>query len=335
MVAVVAAVGGEVEGHREPHLTGGEVGAVEGVRLLGGREARVLPDRPRPVGVHRGPHAAEERVEPGERVDGFEILEVGRGVQGLHRDALGRDPCERRRIALQLLRRERLPVGDGPVRASRSVISHGERVEVASSGHELVTRRRLGATRAVLSSPGARLRRCGRGRRRPRGPGGQRPRRPCRHGACWSRGPSRPRRRRAGRGCFRCDAPAAAWTAGVRDARVGRLAVDAGRRRLDEAELLCHILSIPRGCDSYSRGFRRPRNRPIGSGGIKSTGAPGAAGRGGRGCGAHEHGRDRGVARTGAACAGIPGCCWSSRSVPTWRHTWCGRSCTGPVTGRW
>ena len=213
MVAVVAAVRGEVEGHREPHLTGGEVGAVEGVRLLRGREARVLPDRPRPVGVHRGPHAAQEGVEPGERVDGFEILEVGGGVQGLHRDALGRDPRERRRIALQLLRRERLPVGDGPVRASRSVSSHGERVEVASSGHELVTRGVLGATRAVLSSPGARLRRCGRGRRRPRGPGGQRPRRPSRHGACWSREPSRPRRRRAGRGCFRCDGPAAASNA--------------------------------------------------------------------------------------------------------------------------
>ena len=40
VVAVVAAVGGEVEGHRQAHLPGGEVAAVEGVRLLGGREAR-------------------------------------------------------------------------------------------------------------------------------------------------------------------------------------------------------------------------------------------------------------------------------------------------------
>ena len=77
VVAVVAAVGGEVEGHRQPHLAGGEVGAVEGVRLLGGGEAGVLADRPRPVGVHRGPDAADERVEAGERADGLEALEVG------------------------------------------------------------------------------------------------------------------------------------------------------------------------------------------------------------------------------------------------------------------
>ena len=92
VVAVVAAVRGEVEGHRQAHLPGGEVGPVEGVRLLGGGEAGVLADRPRPVGVHRGPHAPEERVEPGQRVDGLEPLEVGGGVERLHRDALGRGP---------------------------------------------------------------------------------------------------------------------------------------------------------------------------------------------------------------------------------------------------
>ncbi len=55
VVAVVAAVRREVERDRQTHLPGGEVLAVEGVRLLGGREAGVLADRPRPVRVHRRP----------------------------------------------------------------------------------------------------------------------------------------------------------------------------------------------------------------------------------------------------------------------------------------
>jgi hypothetical protein len=46
VVAVIAAVGGQVEGDRQALLPGGEVAAVEGVRFLGGGEAGVLPDRP-------------------------------------------------------------------------------------------------------------------------------------------------------------------------------------------------------------------------------------------------------------------------------------------------
>ena len=79
VIAVVAAVRGEVERHREPHLSGREVGAVEGVRLLGGGEARVLADGPRSVGVHGGPHAAQEGLEPGQRVDRL------RGLRGRRR----------------------------------------------------------------------------------------------------------------------------------------------------------------------------------------------------------------------------------------------------------
>jgi hypothetical protein len=66
VVGVVAAVGGEVEGHRHALLAGGQVAAVEGVGLLGGGEAGVLADGPRPVGVHGGPHAAGERREAGQ-----------------------------------------------------------------------------------------------------------------------------------------------------------------------------------------------------------------------------------------------------------------------------
>ena len=58
---VVAPVGGQVEGHRQAGLARGQVALVEGVGLLGGREPAVLAERPGPVGVHRGPHAADER----------------------------------------------------------------------------------------------------------------------------------------------------------------------------------------------------------------------------------------------------------------------------------
>ena len=66
MVAVIAAVGGEIEGDREALLPGGEVAAVEGVGFLGGREARILADRPGPAGIHRGIGPARERREAGQ-----------------------------------------------------------------------------------------------------------------------------------------------------------------------------------------------------------------------------------------------------------------------------
>src|SRR5437016_2488993 len=59
MVAVVTAMGGKVEGDRQPHLPRLQVLAVEAVRLLGGREPRILADGPRPVRVHRRPRPAE------------------------------------------------------------------------------------------------------------------------------------------------------------------------------------------------------------------------------------------------------------------------------------
>ena len=77
MVGVVAPVGGEVEGDREAHLPGGQVAPVEGVRLLGGGEPGVLADGPRPVGVHRRPHAAHERRGAGDRAEVVDAVEVG------------------------------------------------------------------------------------------------------------------------------------------------------------------------------------------------------------------------------------------------------------------
>ena len=55
---------------------GGQVAPVEGVGLLGRREPGVLADGPGPVGVHRGPHAADERARTRAGRRGGRALEV-------------------------------------------------------------------------------------------------------------------------------------------------------------------------------------------------------------------------------------------------------------------
>ncbi len=111
MVAVVAAVGGEVEGDRQPCWPGGQRLAVEGVRLLGGREAGVLADRPGPAGVHRRARAAGEGREARQGAGVLEPFEVGGGVERLDGDALGRVPGEVfERPAAQFLLGQRFPV---------------------------------------------------------------------------------------------------------------------------------------------------------------------------------------------------------------------------------
>ena len=109
MIAVIAAVGGEIEGDREPLLPRGEVAAVEGVGLLGGGEAGILADRPGAAGVHRRAHAAGEGREA--RKAGIVLGRILGGVERLDLDPFGRAPDE---VApLHFLLGERLPVGEG------------------------------------------------------------------------------------------------------------------------------------------------------------------------------------------------------------------------------
>jgi hypothetical protein len=89
MIAVVTAMGGQIERHRKPHLPGGEVLAIEGVGFFGGGEARILADGPRTPGIHRAPHAAHERHQAGQRVGRFQPFKVGSGVKRLDGDAFG------------------------------------------------------------------------------------------------------------------------------------------------------------------------------------------------------------------------------------------------------
>lgn len=72
-------VGGQVEGHAEALLTGGQVALVESVALLGGAEASVLPHGPGLHRVHGRPRP------PGKRELAWELLGQGNvvGRQGL------------------------------------------------------------------------------------------------------------------------------------------------------------------------------------------------------------------------------------------------------------
>ena len=92
MVAVVAAVGGEIEGDRQALLPGRDVAPVEGVGVLRRREARVLPDGPRLRDVHGRVGPAQIGRDAGIAVEEVEPGRVGRRVDLLHRDALGRQP---------------------------------------------------------------------------------------------------------------------------------------------------------------------------------------------------------------------------------------------------
>ncbi len=135
MVRVVAAVCGQVEGHRHALCAAGQRLAIEGVRLLCGGEPGVLADGPGPHGVHRRLRAAHEGFETGQRVGMRQPLQVGSGVQRLDGDAFGRDPVQR--IELPARRGLRGRLGPG-VECGRFVMLHGV-------GHSALLSRRRGA----------------------------------------------------------------------------------------------------------------------------------------------------------------------------------------------
>ena len=156
VVGVVAAVGGEVEGHRHALLAGGQVAPVEGVALLGGGEAGVLADRPRPAGVHRGPRRrARTGRSPGSAAEVLDAVEVVLGVERLDGDALGGVPdraCRGRRPSGPC---RRAPASRP--RGSVPGVSHG--VEVTAGPATQQNRRRDGVSLPLRG-------RRGRGRRR-------------------------------------------------------------------------------------------------------------------------------------------------------------------------
>jgi hypothetical protein len=87
MVRVVAAVRGEVERDRHALAASGKRLAVERVGFLGGREAGVLADGPRPGGIHGGLRAANIGRKTRQRVGVRQAVDVGAGVERLDRQA--------------------------------------------------------------------------------------------------------------------------------------------------------------------------------------------------------------------------------------------------------
>ena len=68
---------GEVEGDGHALLTGREVAAIEGVGVLGGGEAGILPHRPRPLHVHGRVGTAQIRRDAWEPIEKVDAVEVG------------------------------------------------------------------------------------------------------------------------------------------------------------------------------------------------------------------------------------------------------------------
>ncbi len=99
MIAVVAAMGGEIESDREALLPGGEIAPVEGVGILRGGEAGILPDGPGLRRVHGRVGAAQVRRLAGIGVEEIEPGEIGFAIGGLHRDGFRRHPGRSRAIA--------------------------------------------------------------------------------------------------------------------------------------------------------------------------------------------------------------------------------------------
>ena len=89
MIRIIATMGRKVESNRKPLLPGGEIAAVEGIRLFGARVARILPDGPRPLDIHGGVRAAHIRRDAGETIEAIEPGNVACAVDRRDAYALG------------------------------------------------------------------------------------------------------------------------------------------------------------------------------------------------------------------------------------------------------
>ena len=92
MIAVVTAMGGEIEGDRKALLAGRKIAPIEGVGILRRGEAGILPDRPWLGHVHGRVGAAQIGRDAGISVEPVQRSEIVGAIGALHRDALGREP---------------------------------------------------------------------------------------------------------------------------------------------------------------------------------------------------------------------------------------------------
>ena len=81
VVRIVAAVGGQVEGHGKPLLAGGQIAAVKGIGFPGRRKTGILADGPGASGIHGGHGAADIGGEAGHGVDVGHAFQVLGGIK--------------------------------------------------------------------------------------------------------------------------------------------------------------------------------------------------------------------------------------------------------------
>ena len=138
MVGVIAAVGRQVEGHRQTFLPGRQIPPVEGVGVRRGGEPRVLADGPRLVDVHRRIGPADERRCAGNAVGrvtgGHQRLPVRADVKGLDDDAFRGGPVELF-CGVAVRGRRRSHLGGGLGRRGRGCGSGSAQGDVGEAGH--------------------------------------------------------------------------------------------------------------------------------------------------------------------------------------------------------
>ncbi len=117
MVAVIAAMGGEIEGDRKALLPGGQIAAVKGVRLLGRGEAGILPDGPGLLDIHGRIRAAQEWRQAGHGLQKIQARKRCLVIGGRNRNPLRRHPRLARGI-FHLARRGERPLHLRKIRQS-------------------------------------------------------------------------------------------------------------------------------------------------------------------------------------------------------------------------
>ena len=137
IVGIITAMRRQVEGHGQPHLAGGKVAPVEGVRFLGRRKAGILPDRPGAGGIHGGvgttkiggdPRTGRRRHRLGCRVGRGQRHDINALVGGA-----------RRRQAQRLRGAARRQRKDGEIRQAHDAPSRA--VQKVRQGRDPVRRR--------------------------------------------------------------------------------------------------------------------------------------------------------------------------------------------------
>ena len=132
MIAVVAAVGGEIEGDGEALLAGREVAAVEGIGGFRRREAGILADRPGAPRIHGGARAAHEGRKSRQAVEVVDPFEILRRIERLDVDALDGVPEQAFGRRLQLLLGKLLPILQGLLGHRISLIHRCSRAEISA-----------------------------------------------------------------------------------------------------------------------------------------------------------------------------------------------------------